>query len=123
MKKNKCFGGEGWGVADFANGKERETVAGCQVLPVDAGNLREYNESAGNTGKALTGKENEACVDVVDRLVPLTKEEREWILAVARIQQKNHSDVTYLLAALDELLESSEYPSQFSYGLGVASEA
>ncbi len=43
-----------------------------------------------------------------DNLMPLTDTEREWLIAVGRVQHKRHSDVTYLLAVLEEYLELSE---------------
>ena len=43
-----------------------------------------------------------------DNLMPLTDTEREWLIAVGRVQHKRHSDVTYLLAVLDEYLGLSE---------------
>lgn len=85
-----------------------------KTFPVDTGNITCYDKVAGRKVGQPTGKEREPCTNAVDQLLPLTKEEREWILMIANTQHRKYSDVTYLLAYLDECLELSEYSEPFS---------
>ena len=76
-------------------------------FPVENIGNEGYNENAGIMGGQRPVGGGATCTDA-DNLMPLTDTEREWLIAVGRAQHKRHSDVTYLLAVLEEYLELSE---------------
>lgn len=72
-------------------------------FPVENIGNEGYNENAGIMGGQRPVKGGATCTDAE---TTLTDRERQQLYEISRIQGMKYSDFTYLLAALDEMLES-----------------
>lgn len=71
-------------------------------LPVESNNWKCYNKNTGKTASGSPAQRGGEKCDVVES--GLSKWERNLLLRLGKVQHRRHSDITYYLAYLEELL-------------------